>query len=168
MKKLGFVTLDTSTEKAFEDLKRKSFEGVVSGLSREEENALLFQKALHVLLILEENGLHEKELYLLGKGEGKEETSPISLKPWEDGFSPLWKRPYRPKTQPEGAAFEDRFCGRCARWNRDAPDCEIWARVNMLEVFDPNYPTEWIHDRKGEGLCTAFETKPTKKKGQAK
>ena len=80
----------------------------------------------------------------------------------------LNKRPYRPRTGTEGADFQDRWCGHCARdaafrdGNYEDPElgCKILAATFAYDIHDPRYPKEWVW-KHGEGCCTAFTTDPT-------
>ena len=75
-------------------------------------------------------------------------------------------KPYRPSTGTEGAAFENEWCGWCARDAafRDDPDrgegCQIIADTFAYEITDPRYPKEWVFDRDGRPCCKAFTTDP--------
>lgn len=75
-------------------------------------------------------------------------------------------KPYRPATGTEGAAFQDYWCGWCARDAafRDDPDfgegCQIVADTFVYDIDDPKYPKEWVYDADGRPKCTAFTTDP--------
>ena len=67
---------------------------------------------------------------------------------------------YRPSNGTEGDAFIAAFCERCERdraFREGTGDgCEILARTLVLDVDDPDYPTEWTYDTDEMPTCTAF------------
>lgn len=74
---------------------------------------------------------------------------------------------YRPSCGTEGADFQERWCCVCKRdaafqATFDSPygpedGCQIVADTFAYELGDPKYPKEWIYDKDGEPVCTAFE-----------
>lgn len=80
-------------------------------------------------------------------------------------------KPYRPGSGTEGMAFDEAWCEHCARdaefrkdWDNADPaiGCQILADTFVYDVNDPQYPKEWVYDRKGRPCCTAFTTDPKK------
>jgi len=70
--------------------------------------------------------------------------------------------PYHPANGTEGIDFMEAFCFRCRResWNPETDEgtkCEILTRAQVFDLADPEYPTEWVRDAEGWGVCTAFE-----------
>ena len=72
----------------------------------------------------------------------------------------LRSKTYRPSNGTEGDAFIAAFCERCERdraFREGTGDgCEILARTLVLDVDDPDYPTEWTYDTDEMPTCTAF------------
>lgn len=78
-------------------------------------------------------------------------------------------RPYRPGSGTEGAAFQEEWCGYCARdaafretdYEGDpALGCQILADTFAFDINDARYPKEWVYGRDGRPSCTAFTTDP--------
>lgn len=75
-----------------------------------------------------------------------------------DAYAEYAGKPYRPGSGTEGMAFDDLWCEHCARdaefrkdWNADpAIGCQIIAGTFFHEKTDPEYPKEWVYDRKGK------------------
>lgn len=73
-------------------------------------------------------------------------------------------KPYRPSNGMEGESFIGVFCQHCKRGEYERtgknPEqaCDILSRSFWNNVGDPEYPTEWVHDKKGRPTCTAFES----------
>ena len=70
---------------------------------------------------------------------------------------------YRPSNGTEGLVFQDHFCVRCiydGDEGRVAKYCDILSRTMIYEIEDPEYPREWIYDKDGQPICTAFEESP--------
>ncbi len=66
---------------------------------------------------------------------------------------------YRPANGTEGDVFMERFCFQCK--NDDYPEgdgCRILANTFAFDVDDERYPSEWIYDKDGKPVCTAFES----------
>lgn len=73
-------------------------------------------------------------------------------------------KPYRPSNGTEGEGFISATCGTCERSGHhgdvddvgeDCIGCSIAGRTFMLDVGDPEYPTEWIVGARGPE-CTAW------------
>lgn len=67
--------------------------------------------------------------------------------------------PYRPSNGSEGECFQSEWCNRCEKDRYESKPCRILGRTFFLEVDDPKYPKEWIHNKgewPGEPRCTAF------------
>ena len=65
-------------------------------------------------------------------------------------------KPYRPSNGTEGEVFFDKYCGSCKK-NSVPEGCKIQLRTMAFDVDEPEYPREWIYDKDGYAVCTAFE-----------
>lgn len=71
-------------------------------------------------------------------------------------------RPYRPSNGTEGAAFERRFCGTCAKWDAtETPEgydvgCDIQFGASIYNDGDAEYPSEWVECDALGPRCTAY------------
>lgn len=74
---------------------------------------------------------------------------------------------YRPSNGTEGASFIDAWCGNCERDHGmlkglpleecdDNHVCDIIARTFLLNLNDPDYPSEWQYGSDGQPRCHAF------------
>ena len=70
-------------------------------------------------------------------------------------------KPYRPSNGTEGGMFQDRFCYQCKNDNWDektmSGGCEIIVLSMCYGVEDSKYPKEWIYDKDGQPICTAWK-----------
>ena len=69
---------------------------------------------------------------------------------------------YRPSNGTEGAMFQDMFCCQCTKDNLDDEGkggCEIILLSMCHNRDEPEYPKEWIYDKDGQPVCTAWEKK---------
>lgn len=74
---------------------------------------------------------------------------------------------YQPSNGTEGEGFYASFCERCERdraFREGAPEdgCEIIVRTLVLDVDDPEYPSEWTYDADDMPTCTAFVAEGTR------
>jgi hypothetical protein len=82
--------------------------------------------------------------------------------PWDPTPVP---KPYRPANGTEGEFFMERFCYRCQhdakyqRTNEPQDGCQILAATLAYNTDEAKYPKEWVYDKAGHGMCTAY--KPT-------
>ena len=75
------------------------------------------------------------------------------------------KRKYRPTSGTEGICFEESFCHQCIheRWvhnqdaDREEDKCPIYSKMILLEVDDPEYPTELTYDENDKPTCTNWQ-----------
>ena len=78
--------------------------------------------------------------------------------------SSLCGKKYRPSNGTEGEYFMEEHCYQCIheRWvhrqkeDRDEDKCEIISRSMCYDVSDPEYPSEWTYDDKGNPTCTKW------------
>ena len=70
-------------------------------------------------------------------------------------------KPYRPSNGTEGEMFMERFCYQCvhdAEYQETMESgCKILANTMVFDVDDEEYSKEWVHDDKGNPICTRFE-----------
>lgn len=73
-------------------------------------------------------------------------------------------RKYRPSNGTEGEYFMEAHCHQCIheRWihhpdtTGDDGKCQIINLTMGYGVNDPEYPSEWIYDAKGQPTCTKW------------
>ena len=71
---------------------------------------------------------------------------------------------YRPSNGTEGEYFMEEHCYQCLheRWihrqkeDRDEDKCAIITDAMCYDLKDPEYPSEWTYDAKGQPTCTKF------------
>lgn len=67
---------------------------------------------------------------------------------------------YRPSNGTEGDIFMGKWCAECACHSFDEDSevlCPILGNVMAFSVDDPEYPSEWTYNDKGDPICTAFK-----------
>lgn len=57
--------------------------------------------------------------------------------------------------------FVDIWCGSCAyeTWDPDSDEgekCDVLNRALLLDVGDPEYPSEWVYDDEKGPMCTKW------------
>ena len=62
-------------------------------------------------------------------------------------------QPYQPSNGMEGMMFMEQFCDDCEY----LANCAIIPLSMIFRIGDKNYPKEWIHNDKGEPICTRFK-----------
>ena len=69
------------------------------------------------------------------------------------------RKAYRPSNGTEGMSFYGSWCDRCANDKPEAEDggCRILYRTLAFQIGEPEYPSEWVYDEKGNPCCTAFK-----------
>lgn len=71
-------------------------------------------------------------------------------------------QPYRPSNGSEGMWFDGKFCGRCIHekfmhtQKHGDQQCDIYNRMVLREINEPDYPKEIVYDQNDHGSCTAF------------
>jgi hypothetical protein len=66
-------------------------------------------------------------------------------------------KPYRPANGTEGDIFMSKFCYKCVHDDYENENyCDILSGTLFFEPEDVEYPQEWIYDKKGRPVCTAF------------
>ena len=71
-------------------------------------------------------------------------------------------KPYQPSNGTvEGDDFYCAYCEKCERDAQYSDDfselgCQILAATYAYKVDDPNYPKEWVYDKDGYPICTAY------------
>ncbi len=68
--------------------------------------------------------------------------------------------PFQPCNGTGMMVFTDVFCDRCLNMHPDPekkPKCEILMYTMIRSPGDKEYPTEWIYDREGWPVCTAWQ-----------
>lgn len=84
------------------------------------------------------------------------EKDPLSTWTEEVGMSELAGTPYRPSNGTEGDVFFCKYCELCKK-NLVPEGCKIQLRTMAFDIDEPEYPKEWVHDKDGYAICTAFE-----------
>jgi len=69
-------------------------------------------------------------------------------------------KPYRPSNGTEGALFMGRFCDQCTEDNLNdigEGGCKIILLSMSFDVDESGYPKEWVYDKDGQPICTAWK-----------
>lgn len=64
-------------------------------------------------------------------------------------------KPYQPSNGTEGVAFTEIYCDNC-RYETIERQCSILTASLVNDIDDPDYPKQWIYNKKGYPTCTAF------------
>lgn len=71
-------------------------------------------------------------------------------------MSELAGKPYRPSNGTEGDMFFCKYCELCTK-NKDHEGCKIQLMTMAFDIDEPDYPKQWVHDKDGYAVCTAFQ-----------
>lgn len=69
---------------------------------------------------------------------------------------------YRPSNGSEGDWFCDKFCRNCINgkyehtMDIDDNPCEILTASFLFDIYEKEYPKEWVYDSESKPSCTAF------------
>jgi hypothetical protein len=70
---------------------------------------------------------------------------------------------YRPPNGTEGSIFIARYCAHCEHekyfhtLNDNDKKCPILSATFIFDIDDPNDPSEWQYNEKGEAFCSNFK-----------